>query len=85
MLLFSTAVAGVSHGPRGCDMGPQKCRLPRDSRVKNDIGAKEGLKFNSTLGPNRINQIPLLPETLERASPVLPSFSKISTLCPHVI
>lgn len=84
MLLYSTAVAGISRGPRGCDTGPQK-RLPGHSRVKNDIGAKEGLKFNSTLGPNRINQIPLLPETLECARPVLPSFSKISTLCPHVI
>ena len=55
-VVFNTAEAGVSRGPRGCDVGPQKCLLPRDSRFKTAVSAKEGLNLNSSLRPRRINQ-----------------------------
>ena len=35
-MVFNTAVAGVSRGPRGCDVDPQKV-LPRDSRFKSAV------------------------------------------------
>lgn len=83
MVLSSTAVAGNRRGPRACDNGHQSS-LPRDQRFKSDICAKEAFTFNSTLRPKRINQIPLLCEILVCACRMLLSFSKISTLSPHV-
>ena len=55
-MVVSTAEAGVSRGPRACDLGPQKCLLPRDSGCKSAVSAEEGLNLNSSLRPRRINQ-----------------------------
>lgn len=58
-----------------CDMVHQQC-LPMGSRFKSDICNREGLEFNSAIGPNRISQVLLLPEILECARPVLLGFPR---------